>query len=61
MLLDCRGVFDIEYTALQMLTEAEERLGAEGITLWLAGLNPEALEVVRRSRSANDSAGPACS
>ena len=49
MLLDCRGVIDIEYTALRMLIEAEERLRAAGISLWLAGLNPQVLEVVRRS------------
>ncbi|AMY08957.1 putative sulfate transporterc [Luteitalea pratensis] len=49
VLLDCRGVTDVEYTALRMLTEAEERLRASGISLWLAGLNPEVLDVVRRS------------
>ena len=49
VLFDCRGVTDIEYTALRMLIEAEERLRAAGITLWLAGLNPQVLEVVRRS------------
>ena len=50
VLLDCRGVTDIEYTALRMLIEAEERLRAVGISLWLAGLNPQALDVVRRSK-----------
>jgi high affinity sulfate transporter 1 len=49
VLLDCRGVTDIEYTALRMLIEAEERLRAAGISLWLAGLNPQVLDVVRRS------------
>ncbi len=50
VLLDCRAVLDIEYTALKMLTEAEERLRGEGIELWLAGCNPEVLAVVRKSK-----------
>jgi MFS superfamily sulfate permease-like transporter len=49
VLLDCSGVFDIEYTALKMLTEAEAKLRGDGIALWLAALNPEALAMVRRS------------
>jgi MFS superfamily sulfate permease-like transporter len=49
MLLDCSAVFDIEYTAVKMLVEAEERLRDEGIAVWLAALNPEALAVVQRS------------
>jgi high affinity sulfate transporter 1 len=47
--LHLRGVFDLEYTALKMLTEAEERLRAEGVHLWLVGLNPGVLEMVQRS------------
>jgi len=50
VLLDCRSVLDIEYTALKMLTEAEERLRGEGTELWLAGCNPEVLRVVRNSK-----------
>ena len=50
VLLDLGGVFDLEYTALKMLTEAEERLADDGITLWLAALNPRVLEMVNRSR-----------
>jgi len=49
VLLDCSAVFDIEYTAVKMLIEGEERLRQEGIALWLAALNPEALAVVQRS------------
>jgi high affinity sulfate transporter 1 len=49
VLLDCRAITDIEYTALKMITEADDKLQAEGITLWLAGLNPQTLEMVRRS------------
>ena len=43
-------MFDIEYTAVKMLIEGEERLRQEGIALWLAALNPEALAVVQRSK-----------
>ncbi len=49
LVIDGRAIFDIEYTALQTLAGIEERLAAEGTTLWLAGLNPETLAVVRRS------------
>ncbi|TCO80593.1 high affinity sulfate transporter 1 [Plasticicumulans lactativorans] len=49
LLLDCSAVIDIEYTALKMLVEAEERLRRHGVTLWLAALNPTVLEVVQRS------------
>ena len=40
---------DIEFTALKMLVEAEERLRSVGTELWLARLNPAALDVVQRS------------
>jgi len=48
--LDLAGVFDFEYTALKMLTEAEKRFREEhGVMLWLVGLNPGVLAMVRRS------------
>jgi len=47
--LDLGGVFDLEYTALKMLTEAEERQRAAGVTFWLVGLNPGVLAMVQRS------------
>jgi MFS superfamily sulfate permease-like transporter len=46
---DMSGVPDLEYTALKMLIEGEERSRELGKSLWLVGLNPEVLEVVRRS------------
>ena len=49
VVLDLRAVFDLEYTALKMLTEAEERQRERGVELWLVGLNPEVLSVVQRS------------
>jgi len=46
---DCSGIPDIEYSALKVLVEAEERLRARGVLVWLVRLNPEALQMVRRS------------
>ncbi len=50
VLIDCSAVFDIEFTALKMLAEAEENLRRHSVTLWLAALNPEVLAIVKRSR-----------
>ncbi|HTO50365.1 MAG TPA: SulP family inorganic anion transporter [Burkholderiales bacterium] len=50
VVLDCSAVIDIEYTAVKMLVEAEEKLRGEGVAVWLAALNPEALAVVQRSK-----------
>jgi MFS superfamily sulfate permease-like transporter len=47
--IDLSAVTDLEYTALKMLTAAEERQRKQGISLWLVGLNPGVLQVVRRS------------
>jgi sulfate permease, SulP family len=47
--LDFSAVSDIEYSALKMLMESEERLRERGILLWLVALNPEALAMVQRS------------
>ena len=47
--VDLAGVFDLEYTALKMLTEAESRLRANGVLLWLVGLTPGVLSMVQRS------------
>jgi len=55
--LDMSRVTDIEYSALQALLEGERRAAERGITVWIAGLNPGALEVARRSELA-DRLGP---
>ncbi len=47
--LDLSRVPDLEYSALQMLMEGEKRATERGATVWLAGLNPGVLEVVRHS------------
>ena len=49
LLLDCSAIAGLEYTALKMLIEAEERLRRQGVEMWLAALNPEALELVHRT------------
>jgi len=49
VVLDLEAVFDLEYSALKMLTEAEQRMRDRGISLWLVGLNPGVLEMVQRS------------
>jgi high affinity sulfate transporter 1 len=47
--LHLRAVFDLEYTALKMLTEAEKRARVDGVFLWLVGLNPGVLAMVQQS------------
>jgi MFS superfamily sulfate permease-like transporter len=49
LILDLSRVFDIEYSALQMMTEGERRLAGQGVTVWLAGLNPDVLAYIRSS------------
>jgi sulfate permease, SulP family len=50
VVLDCSSVIDIEYTALKMLSEAEENLRRSGARLWLAALTPNVFATVSRSR-----------
>jgi sulfate permease, SulP family len=47
--LDLSAVFDIEYTALKMLAEAEKKNRERGIRLWLVGMNPEVLSMIQKS------------
>jgi high affinity sulfate transporter 1 len=47
--LDMSRVPDLEYSALQMLMEGEKRVSERGVTLWLVGLNPGVLEMVRNA------------
>ncbi len=49
VILECSAIPDIEYTALRILTRAEEKMQEGGISLWLSALNPLALEMIRRS------------
>ncbi len=50
VVIDCSSIIDIEYTALKMLADAEDKLQRNSTTLWLAALNPAVLNTVLRSR-----------
>lgn len=47
--LDLSRVFDLEYSALKMLIEAERRHGEAHVAVWLVGLNPDVYTVIQRS------------
>lgn len=47
--LDMSRVPDLEYTALQALMEGEKDATERGAVVWLVGLNPGVLEVVRNA------------
>jgi SulP family sulfate permease len=47
--VDMSRVPDVEYSALQMLIESDKRATDRGAVVWLVGLNPNALEVVRNA------------
>ncbi len=49
LVLDLSAVPDMEYTALRMLMDGEERLREAGTMLWLAAMNPEVLAIVQHS------------
>jgi MFS superfamily sulfate permease-like transporter len=49
VVLECSAILDIEYTALVTLADAERRLRERGVTLWLAGVNPDLKPVLARS------------
>lgn len=55
--LDMSRVFDIEYSALQMMIEGERRIRERGVIVWVAELNPDVLAYVRASGLA-DQLGP---
>jgi sulfate permease, SulP family len=55
--LDMSRVFDIEYSALQMLMEVERRMTEQSITYWMVGFNPKVLEYISAS-GFGDSLGP---
>ncbi len=47
--LDLSRVPDLEYSALQMLIDGDQRMQERGIEVWVAALNPGVLEVARQS------------
>ena len=58
VVLDLRAVFDLEYSALKMLVDAEARGRAAGIQLWLGAMQPDVEAMVKRSPLA-EAIGPA--
>jgi len=49
VLMDFSAVPNVEYTALRLLVAAERQWQEKGVEIWLAALNPEVLEVVRKT------------
>jgi MFS superfamily sulfate permease-like transporter len=49
LVVDMSRVPDVEFSALQMMMESEKRATERGAVVWLAGLNPGVLEVVRKA------------
>ena len=49
VVIDFSAVPNLEFTALRMLTDGEEKLREEGTMLWLVAMNPDVLAVVQHS------------
>ncbi|RAO78137.1 SulP family inorganic anion transporter [Dyella jiangningensis] len=49
LVLDMSAVFDVEYTALIALIDAEEKQRLAGTELWLTGVSPGVLATLRKS------------
>jgi high affinity sulfate transporter 1 len=50
VVLDCRAVVDVEYTALKALAQLEAKLRRHDVEFWLAGMTPAVFAVVERSQ-----------
>lgn len=50
LVLDMSAVFDVEYTALIAMIDAEEKQRLAGTELWLTGVSPGVLATLRKSR-----------
>jgi sulfate permease, SulP family len=49
LVIDCRAVIDVEYTAIKVLEQLDDRLRRNGCKLWLAGMTRGVFEVIERS------------
>jgi sulfate permease, SulP family len=49
LVLDLSAVPELEYTALRMIVDGEEKLRDAGTVLWLVAMNPAVVAVVQRS------------
>jgi len=49
LVIDCRAVIDVEYTAIKVLEQLDDKLRRNGCQLWWAGMTRGVFEVVERS------------
>jgi MFS superfamily sulfate permease-like transporter len=49
LVIDCSAVIDVEYTALKVLEQLDDKLRRSGCELWFAGMTRGVFEVVERS------------
>jgi high affinity sulfate transporter 1 len=49
LVIDCRAVIDVEYTAIKVLEQMDDKLRRNGCELWLAGMTRGVFEVIERS------------
>jgi sulfate permease, SulP family len=49
LVIDCRAVIDVEYTAIKVLEQMDDKLRRDGCELWLAGMTRGVFEVIERS------------
>jgi high affinity sulfate transporter 1 len=49
LVIDCSAVIDVEYTALKVLEELDDKLRRNGCELWFAGMTKGVFEVIERS------------
>jgi anti-anti-sigma regulatory factor len=49
VVLDCRAMVDVEYTALKALAQLDDKLRRHDVEFWLAGMTPAVFAVVERS------------
>jgi anti-anti-sigma regulatory factor len=47
--IDCSAVIDVEYTAIKVLEQLDDKLRRDGCELWLAGMTRGVYDVVERS------------
>ena len=48
-MIDCRAVTDVEYTAIKVLEQLDDKLRSNGCCLWFAGMTQGVFEVIERS------------
>ena len=49
LVIDCSAVIDVEYTAIKVLEQLDDKLRRNGCELWFAGMTRGVFEVVERS------------